>query len=147
MNKARRQEHILQLISKHPVASQFELVRLLRENEISAAQASVSRDIRELGLIKVDGSYVQLSPSATSGANGSAHGRNELITSITPVGANLIVVRTKVGAASVVAAQLDSQRSPEIIGTLAGDDTIFIAIRSRAAQGRVSALLRSPALR
>ena len=144
--KKQRQARILELISNHSVGSQAEIVSLLRHDEITATQASISRDIRELGLIKLEGSYVRANGSARDGL-GIAAERNELVISITPVGANLIVVRTRTGAASVIAAQLDAQHSSDIVGTLAGDDTIFVAVLSRAAQGRIMAILRSPMLR
>jgi transcriptional regulator of arginine metabolism len=61
--------------------------------------------------------------------------------SVEPVGANLVVIKTPVGSANVVAVDLDRKELPDIAGTVAGDDTIFVAVRSRAAQGRVMAFL------
>lgn len=66
-----------------------------------------------------------------------------LITAVDPVGANLIVIRTRVGAASTVAVGVDGERFTDVIGTIAGDDTLFIAVRSRSGQGRVVAALKS----
>ena len=66
---------------------------------------------------------------------------NELIIATEPIGANLIVVRTASGSANAVAIDLDRRGLSDIAGTVAGDDTIFVAVRSRAAQGRVVAFL------
>lgn len=145
-DKKLRQARILDLLKQRPVASQSEIVTLLRDSRIDATQASISRDIRELGLIKMGGTYVRALQNGHAESPGGPN-KNELIDSITPAGANLIVVRTPIGAASIVAAQLDRERGPDIVGTIAGDDTIFIAVLSRAAQGRVMSILRSIHLR
>lgn len=145
-DKKRRQARILELIASRTVGSQSEIVSLLREKEIVATQASISRDIRELGLIKLDGSYIHANGISQIGAESPAT-RNESIISITPVGANLIVVNTRPGNANAIAESLDSLRQPDMVGSIAGDNTIFIAVLSRAAQGRIMAILRSPRLR
>ena len=81
----------------------------------------------------------QLGPDQSGAARGALE--NELIISVEPVGANLIVVRTPPGGANAVAVEWDAKHVPEIAGTVAGDDTIFIAVRSRSAQGRLLAML------
>ena len=118
------------------------MVRLLRTSGIDATQASVSRDIRELGLVKIDGSYGRPEAIAGESSGGLGSDRNELITNVEPVGANLIVVRTSVGAANAVAVELDKLKLKGIVGTVAGDDTFFVAVKSRSGQGRVLARLR-----
>ena len=141
--KRRRQTALLRLLRKQPVANQNEIVQLLTASGILAAQASVSRDVRELGLVKVNGRYVlaaHLAPRRP--AHTPEAPLSELITMVDPVGANLIIVRTRIGAASTVAVEIDRTASPDIAGTLAGDDTVFVAVRSRSAQGRAVALLR-----
>lgn len=140
--KRRRQAAILKRVREHAVSSQEELVEHLENVGIHATQASVSRDVRELGLVKADGRY--LPAGRLNGRRGSepVPAESEFITSVEPVGANLIVVRTRIGAASAVAVDLDGRLTDEIAGTIAGDDTVFIAVRSRAAQGRVMARLR-----
>lgn len=144
VNKRRRQAAVLELVRSRPVANQAELVRLLGEQGIAATQASVSRDVRELGLVKLGGRYIPAVGVREGGpAAGEHRPESELVTRIEPVGANLIIVRTKMGGANAVAVEIDRLTSDEIAGTLAGDDTIFVAVRSRAAQGRVVALLRS----
>lgn len=140
--KRRRQTALLKMVRKQAVANQNEMVRLLTNGGIRATQTSISRDVRELGLVKVDGRYVPaarlvLRPPASPAENPLT----ELITLVEPVGANLIILRTHVGAASTVAVEIDRAASPDIAGTLAGDDTVFVAVRSRSAQGRAVALL------
>lgn len=120
------------------------MVESLEKLGFSVTQASVSRDVRELGLVRVDGRYVPATRVGGDAPEGSISGVvNELINSVDPVGSNLVVVRTPPGAANTVAAELDQRHVPLIAGTLAGDDTVFVAVRSRSAQGRVLALLRA----
>lgn len=142
--KQRRQQTLQTVITQQPVSNQQQIVRLLRKAGVESTQASISRDIRELGLVKINGRYVPTEGLVDhNGARASEAYENELIRSYEPVGANLIVVRTRVGAASAVAVEVDSLVSEDIAGTVAGDDTIFIAVRSRSAQGRVVSLLQA----
>lgn len=136
--KTRRQTALRRLVKRHHAHDQQELVALLQEQGIPATQASVSRDLRELGLVKVDGEYVS-AERLSRGRDGAF--RNELITSAEPVGAHLIVIHTIVGGAGAVAVEVDRRHIPDVVGTIAGDDTIFVAVRSRSAQGRVLAQL------
>lgn len=140
--KRHRQSALLHAVRRHRASSQHELIQLLLKAGISATQASVSRDLRELGLVKVDGRYQHLPLPGRLRRTGPDDPSRGLITSVEPIGANLIVVRTRVGAASTVAIEIDALRSAEIAGTVAGDDTILVVIRSRAAQGRALAQLR-----
>lgn len=140
--KQRRQATLLRLIEQQTLRSQHEIVDLMRESGFEVTQASISRDARELGLIKFGGRY-----QSTGGLGGAPIRKDDplagLLTAVDPVGANLIVVRTRIGAASPVAVAIDNERFPDIIGTIAGDDTLFIAVRSRSGQGRVVAALKS----
>lgn len=142
-DKRRRQAEVLRLIRQQPVGDQAEIVTLLRKKGVSATQASVSRDVRELGLVKVNGQYTHMSrlELVAPPVDELAH-YGDLVNSAEPAGANLIVLRTAVGAASAVAVDLDQAGDSDIVGTIAGDDTIFVAVRSRAAQGRLLARLR-----
>jgi transcriptional regulator of arginine metabolism len=140
--KGARQAALLQLVGDRNVANQREIVRALKKLGLDATQASVSRDVRELGLVKVNHRYVPMSRLSSAGGDGQEDPLYGLITATEPVGANLVVVRTATGAASVVAAALDRLGLEDVVGTLAGDDTIFLAVRSRSAQGRVIAHLR-----
>ena len=143
MNKKnRRQAALLRIIELHPVTNQEELVQRLRADGFNATQSSISRDVRELGLVRLRGQYVPAKRLNADSAVVTSIYKNELITFSEPVGANLIVVKTPAGMASAVAVDLDKQRWPEIVGTVAGDDTIFVAVRSRAAQGQVLSRVR-----
>lgn len=141
-SKSARQAAIRRLLEARPIGNQREIVDSLIGSGIEATQASISRDIREMGFVKLDGRYVSpdsLRPvRGAAGANGLS---GELVTSSEPIGANLVLIRTTVGAAGVVAAEVDRLGLAEIAGTVAGDDTILIIVRSRAAQGRVMARL------
>jgi len=140
--KERRQAALARLVQREAVSSQDEMVRLLRNLGLHATQSSVSRDVRELGLVRVSGQYVPAARLEGARVERAELGfRSELIISVEPVGSNLIVVKTPPGTANAVAIELDRKHLPEIAGTLAGDDTIFVAVRSRSAQGRALALL------
>jgi transcriptional regulator of arginine metabolism len=140
--KHRRQVALRRLAAEQAFSNQAEAVAMLERTGFQATQASVSRDMRELGLVKLNGRYVSADGVATGASHAADAEIGELITKCDPVGANLIVVRTTIGAANTVAVALDRKESPDIAGTVAGDDTFFIAIKSRSAQGRVLALLR-----
>jgi transcriptional regulator of arginine metabolism len=144
MDKPRRQTTLLRLIRSQPVKNQEQVVALMRREGLSVTQASVSRDIREMGLVKLGGRYVSAEKAL---AEPAGHTRLELevglIAGIEPVGANLVVVKTRVGAANSVAALLDRELAEITAGTIAGDDTLFVAVRSRSDQGRVVAQLNA----
>ncbi|MDX2198208.1 MAG: arginine repressor [Phycisphaerae bacterium] len=142
-DRSARQAALLKLIEHRPFGTQDELVAALHRKGFEVTQASVSRDIRQLGLVKLQGRYVSPGPRSESAAQADGPLESELITGIASAGANLLIVRTRTGAASVVAAKLDEHKLPQIVGSLAGDDTIFLAVRSRAAQGQVVHFLRS----
>lgn len=119
MQKATRQKKILSLIQARPIATQEELRSLLENAGVPATQSSVSRDLEELGVVKHHGHYTV--PRANGAA---AHG----LLSLDLAGENLIVARTEPGLASAVAVQIDAAAIAQIVGTLAGEDTIFIAV-------------------
>ena len=131
-----RQSAILSIIEHQDIETQEELAAALREHGIAVTQATVSRDIKELRLLKV------LTPSGSykyATADKAENGLNErfirmLAESLLSVAAsnNLIVVKTLSGSANVAAEALDSLHWPEILGTLAGDNTILLIIRSEA---------------
>jgi len=132
--KSVRQVAILDIIEKQDVETQEELAEALRARGIKVTQATVSRDIKELRLLKV------LSPSGAykyATADKAENGLNErfirmLAESLLSVTAsnNLIVVKTLSGSANVAAEALDSLHWPEILGSLAGDNTILLIIRT-----------------
>lgn len=130
MNKKERQNQILALIGASPVRSQTELASKLRELGFKVTQASVSRDLDEMGIAKVDGTYVLDKRPAAEPGFGNI--------SFDTAGENLLVGRCLPGLASAITVKIDQARIPEIVGTIAGDDTIFIAVRDK--EGQMAAL-------
>lgn len=127
--KTKRQEELVKLISKERIASQAELASRLRSRNFEVTQASISRDLDELGVIKSAGVYRV--PERRSGS--SLFG----LTSIDTSGESLIVAKCDSGLASAAAVRIDAARIPDIVGTIAGDDTIFIAVKDGKAQRSV----------
>lgn len=126
MKKDARQRKILSLIQAKRISTQEELTAHLERAGVEATQSSVSRDLIELGVVKQHGAYVF--PKAASGA--AARG----LLSLEAAGDALIVARCEPGLASALAVEMDRRAVPEIIGTIAGDDTIFIAVSERKLQ-------------
>ncbi len=132
--KYTRHAKILELIEKYPIETQEELAEKLREHGMDVTQATVSRDIKELRLIKVmsdDGTYRYA--SITRSENNIS---NKLLTVFTEsfvscdYANNIVVVKTLPGMAQAAASAVDALRWPEIVGTIAGDDTIMIVCRA-----------------
>ena len=127
--KNARQKEILNLIRNHTVENQEMLQELLKERGFPVTQATISRDIRELNLIKKANEngiyhYIQQEFSVPQGDLFSNH-----IVSVDFAG-NITVVRCQVGTAQAVCTMLDSVQRPDIVGTIAGDDTIFVLLRT-----------------
>jgi len=132
---------IAKLLREHAIERQSELVELLRAAGFNATQSSVSRDLKDMGAVKLKNGYSL--PEGESDGNGdSLQQVAEFVREIRAAGANLIVVTTAVGAAQRVAVTLDRIHWPEIVGTLSGDDTIFIATTTAAQQRRLRARLK-----
>ena len=127
MQKSERHKTILDLISRNAVTRQGELAELLRNKGFDVTQASVSRDLDELGVVKVAGRYVQTAVPETPG---NLFGIN----SVEACGENLLVLKCASGLASAAAVQIDAGEIDEIAGTVAGDDTIFVAVCDGARQ-------------
>ena len=104
---------------------QTELVSLLRKHGHVATQSSVSRDLRELGVAKLADRYVLPDVAATPKNDFSA--LKQFVSARLTAGTNLTVLKTTVGSAQSVAVAIDTARWPEVVGTISGDDTIFIA--------------------
>ena len=127
---------ISKLLRKNAVERQSELVDLLRDSGHPATQSSVSRDLKDMGAIKLKNGYSL--PEDNSDDNGdSLRQIAEFVREIRPAGANLLVITTAIGAAQRVAVTLDRMGWPEIVGTLSGDDTIFIATATAGQQRRL----------
>jgi transcriptional regulator of arginine metabolism len=124
MNKTFRQGQILKLIRAKPIQTQEDLARELKESTgIQATQVTLSRDIRDLGLLKTPRGYRQV--SETPGGPALETTVSEFLQDAR-VAQNLIVLRTSPGNANALAVALDKQAWPEVVGTLAGDDTILV---------------------
>lgn len=128
MQKNVRQQRILSLIRAKPIGTQGELAAHLDRAGVAATQSSVSRDLEELGIVKHRGHYT------LPRANGAAV---RGLMSLDMAGEVLVVARTEPGLASAVAVEIDGAAISEIVGTIAGEDTIFIAVNDRKAQGTV----------
>ena len=134
MNRRERQARILELVQERAVSTQSELAEALREDGFEVVQTTVSRDVAELGLVKVrapSGRLVYAAPGTSDAdrlrAIGSAMRRYAL--EVEATGGSLVVVTTPAGYASALAQALDEGEHPSIVGTLAGDNTIFVATR------------------
>jgi len=151
MLKGKRHDAVRDLVQRHRVASQEHLRELLIERGFDVAQATLSRDIRELRLIKVPdaegGHHYTLPPEAWD----STPTLQRLLPTLF-VGAegtrNLLVIKTLAGGAQAVAEALDWEEWPEVLGTLAGDDTILVILRDDAQMaavlGRLEELAEEP---
>ena len=139
MSKLSRHKAILELLDRGPVASQEDLQRLLRKRGFDAGQATLSRDIRELGLAKTSSGYSL--PGGEAGGESDLPSVSRLVREfVTSVRAaqNLLVTKTSIGSAQPVAAALDGENWPEALGTIAGDDTILIVCEDRRSAGRLA---------
>lgn len=136
MTKGQRHIKIREIIAKHEVETQDELVDYLRQSGFNVTQATVSRDIKELHLVKVplaDGRYKYSLP-ADNKFNPLQKLKRALLDSFVSVdyANNLIVMKTMPGNAMAVAALIDNLQWPEVLGTIGGDDTILLICRSEA---------------
>ena len=134
-----RRETLRRIINGSPIGRQEDLVRLLGKAGYPATQSSVSRDLRELGVAKRGDRYVLPDDAAPVVDDFAAVAR--FVRDIRAAGPNLAVIRTTVGAAQSVAIVLDRADWPEVVGTLSGDDAIFVATASAATQRRLLARL------
>jgi transcriptional regulator of arginine metabolism len=137
MHNHARHEEILRIVRETAVHSQDELLTLLRRRGISVTQPTLSRDLRELGLVKTPEGYVspealapvaQFSPRETREHRFEQLVRDSVIASDAAL--NLVVIRTPPAGAQPVASAVDALGDDDILGTIGGDDTIFVAFRT-----------------
>ncbi|MBS1769947.1 MAG: arginine repressor [Acidobacteria bacterium] len=133
ISKEARRNFILETITETEVANQAELVERLTAAGFSVTQASVSRDLQELGVAKRDGRYT------IDGRAARNFGPISLVTS----GDSLLILRCLPGIASAIAVEIDKMDLNEIAGTLAGDDTIFIAARTSSDRSGIVTRIKS----
>lgn len=134
-----RREALRKIINRTPVGRQQDLVRLLGMAGHPATQSSVSRDLRELGVAKQGDRYVL--PDESAPALDDFGTVAAFVRDIRAAGPSLTVIRTTAGSAQSVAIVLDRADWPDVVGTLSGDDTIFVATTGAAAQRRLLARL------
>ena len=125
MTKTFRQGQILKLIRRHNLHTQEELARALKEVGVEATQVTLSRDIRELRLIKTQEGYRDLKDSVSPAPSNFSTLGSEFLRDVRQA-QNQVVLRTAPGHASSIAVALDQEQWPEIVGTIAGDDTILV---------------------
>jgi transcriptional regulator of arginine metabolism len=137
-----RRAAILRIIRESTVHNQEELVRALRKQGFDATQSSVSRDLRELGAAKAGDHYIVTATDAATPATNPFAALANFVTGVRTAGPSLTVVKTTTGAAQSVAVAVDKANWPEIVGTISGDDTIFIATEDGRAQRKLTGRLR-----
>ena len=145
MSHERRQRHlkILELVATRPLHTQEELADALSQEGWAVTQSSVSRDIAVLGLVKSDGIYRRPAAARLHEIVDPNQRRiAESLLSVETAGDALLVLHTPPGEAQRVGSALDLLAWPEIVGTIGGDDTIFVATRNASAQGQIVRHLR-----
>jgi transcriptional regulator of arginine metabolism len=146
--RTRRQRVIADLLRQEPIASQEEVTERLSQAGFAVTQATVSRDLDQLGAIKVKrgGSLRYMLPEEVADTGWAAARLGQILAewvqSVEPAG-NLVVLRTPPGCAHLVGLALDQARLPEIAGTICGDDTLFVAVKDGKHAGTVADQLRT----
>jgi transcriptional regulator of arginine metabolism len=144
--KRNRQEKMLELISRYEIDTQDELIARLRECGFDVTQATISRDIRELKIAKMmtgKGTYRYVLPKQNASGSGPKFS-TALIDSIISVenACNIVVIKTYPGLANAVAGGIDALTIAEVLGCVAGDDTILVATRNEASAKTFSERIR-----
>lgn len=138
MTKSFRHGQIIQIIRSRSVGTQDELARALKERGVDATQVTLSRDIRELGLVKTTEGYRQLERETPNIQFSTLAA--EFLQDVR-IAQNQVVLKTAPGHANSVAVALDSEQWPEVVGTIAGDDTILVICSDSATADAVRAKL------
>ena len=147
MSKLSRQQAILDLVKSEELSSQDELRKHLARRGFRVTQATLSRDINELGVVKTAEGY-----SLLQGENGGGHGAEngvppverllrEFVTEIREA-QNLLVLKTSAGSAQPVALALDAESWQEVVGTVGGDDTVLVIASDKKSAGRLASRIR-----
>ncbi len=135
-SKSQRQSRILQIIRERSIETQEELVEVLRKTGMEVTQATISRDIKELGIVKVSTGegkqkYVPMDRSGEVASGRLMKVFSEAVI-IIEVAVNFVIIKTLPGMAQAAASALDSMHLSDLLGSLAGDDTVFLATASDA---------------
>ena len=136
-----RRAAILRILRESTVRNQDELVKVLRKHGFDATQSSVSRDLRELGVAKAGDHYIVPASEDALASNHFAAIANFVI-AVKTAGPSLTVVKTTTGTAQSVAVAIDKSNWPEVVGTISGDDTIFLATEDAREQRKLTNRLR-----
>jgi transcriptional regulator of arginine metabolism len=137
-----RRGAIVRILKEGLVRNQADLVRLLKKEGHAVTQSSVSRDLRDLGVLKAAGRYTK-PPDEVTRANGDFGTLTQFVRGLKSAGPSITVLRTTIGAAQSVAVAIDKAQWPEVAGTISGDDTIFIATANLRAQQELIERLRT----
>jgi transcriptional regulator of arginine metabolism len=137
-----RQSAIMRILRDGLVRRQADLVRLLKKEGHQVTQSSISRDLRDLGVLKASGRYL-LPPDEVTRANGDFGMLAQFVRGLKRAGPSITVLRTTIGAAQSVAVAIDKAEWPEVAGTISGDDTIFIATANARAQDELVSRLQA----
>jgi transcriptional regulator of arginine metabolism len=137
-----RRAAILRILRESTVRNQDELVKVLRKHGFDATQSSVSRDLRELGVAKAGDHYIV--PAAQEDALATNHfaAISNFVVAVKTAGPSLTVLKTRTGTAQSVAVAIDKSAWPEVVGTISGDDTIFLATEDARDQRKLTNRLR-----
>jgi transcriptional regulator of arginine metabolism len=147
--KQLRQREIRDLLGQRPIRTQQDLATALRERGFRATQATISRDVAELGLIKSSQGGVQtyLVPARVTEAESTGEERLRALMNDLPVEVReaglMLILKTLPGSAHAIAAALDRTRWTEVVGSIAGDDTVFVAFADRMSMQRIRGRLAS----
>ena len=136
-----RRAALARIIREQTVGRQSELVTMLRKHGHAATQSSVSRDLRELGVAKLGDRYVL--PEASVPPKNDFSTLKQFVSAQWTAGTNLTILKTAIGSAQSVAVAIDTARWPEVVGTISGDDTIFIATAGAREQRKLGQRLRA----
>ena len=144
--KSGRHAKILEIISEYPIETQDEIILRLKEAGYKATQATISRDIKDLRLVKTlgsDGKYRYISDMSRTAdpRNGFEQLFSGSVVSV-DCAQNIVVIKTFSGMANAVCASMDSTENAAVVGTIAGDDTIFVACRSAESAAELNESLK-----
>ena len=137
-----RRNAIMRILRGGVVRKQDDLVHMLKREGYVVTQSSISRDLRDLGVLKASGRYVPPAEELTR-TNGDFGTLAQFVRQLRLAGPTLTVLRTTIGAAQSVAVAIDRAEWPEVAGTLSGDDTIFIATANAGARDKLVSRLRA----
>lgn len=137
-----RLRKVLEIVSTRAVETQEELVEALAEEGFEVTQSSVSRDVAELGLVKIDGVYRRPPAPVAEESDPNERRVSRGVLQVDPAGPHLVVLHTPPGEANAVAIALDRLAWPGIAGTIAGDDTIFVAVADATDRDAILSRLR-----